>query len=227
MQRLAERAGFVLDWGFPLQEVGMLRRAQVLSVLLSAACLMLNGCLLRNLQGTPVDCDVDTMQIGLDIQANLAGRQTFSHFGSFSKDGQDHKAGDPCRYSLASDFESAEEFLPTAGYSVQRDGARLVLTQPLHPAGSADPKAQAELDKFKGKVKSLTLTVHYDGRIMEHNADRVDAAAHELTWDLLHTQKTEVRFVLQTVVRPLPPSSGSEQKEPAGQPSGPARNPGS
>jgi hypothetical protein len=107
-----------------------------------------SGCMLRNLQGVSNHCTVGSARTQIEIQNDLSGTQTFRYFGVFSRDYERYRSGEPCEYSLSQRFADAQAELTKAGYTVERDGSRLVVWQKF-PAEQPDPPS----------LKRLTLTV--------------------------------------------------------------------
>jgi hypothetical protein len=166
-------------------------------LLLLATGLALGGCALRSVPVTVDNCKAEVLRIRLQIGIDLDGTETLEHSGAFTKDFLDHKAGEPCQYLLSASFLNAEAFLARAGYRVERSGRRLAVSTFFGADPSAGSKALEEHRKLRDQVRQLSLSVLYAGIVLEHNADRLDEATQEMTWDLLPGNGREIRFVLE------------------------------
>jgi hypothetical protein len=141
-------------------------------------------------QNTFDNCRTDALLIRIEIGIDLFGTETLHGSGAFTKDFLTHKAGEPCDYTRSVSFEDAARFLAGAGYTVERSGSRLTVSAGTGAAKLGDASAA-------GEIQRTTLSVLYAGRILEHNADRVDAATQELTWELEPAKPRPIRFVLE------------------------------
>ncbi|MCK5715078.1 MAG: hypothetical protein KAH64_03880 [Nitrosomonadaceae bacterium] len=191
-----------------------MRRIKLI-ILLVTSSIFLSGCF-----------DVDKIVIDYDVKEDLSGKASFTYYGVKSTDPSVEKQKEELNQFIETDIPNMVEdsHTPTIGLKnksytilnktettcdVQCTGNFDNFLEAL-PFSSGEIKPKIERDESKVSVIlidnitmeekqeiEVTLSIKYDGKIIEHNAHNLDKETNTMFWNITELKDQNISFVIK------------------------------